>query len=95
MVYSRLSTIDNPWNPFDNFDEWLQYDNLHHYNTCGYVSRVLDMNNANLSGLPDFIAERINESVIDQIINADPLNFYVKVQKEFSDILFDENGSLV
>ena len=53
------------------------------------------MNNANLSGLPDFIAERINESVIDQIINADPFNFYVKVQKEFQDILFDENGSLV
>lgn len=28
-----ITTIDNPWNPFDNFDEWLQYDQKMGYYT--------------------------------------------------------------
>ena len=40
MKEYMLSTIDNPWNPFKNFDEWLQFDLSHSYNTLAYVARI-------------------------------------------------------
>lgn len=35
-----LTTIDNPWNPFTNFDEWLAYDHEMGYDTVCYLDRV-------------------------------------------------------
>lgn len=39
MVY--LTTIDNPWNPATNFDEWDDYDrNVLGYCTNAYLARI-------------------------------------------------------
>ena len=38
-----LTTVDNPWNPFTQFDEWYIFDEVeasHH--TCGYIARMVD-----------------------------------------------------
>lgn len=35
-----LTTIDNPWNPFTNYDEWYQWDHAHGYDTPGYLARI-------------------------------------------------------
>ncbi len=35
-----LTTEDNPYNPFTNFDEWYAFDTQKGYNTCGYLARV-------------------------------------------------------
>ena len=40
-----LSTIDNPYNPFDNFDQWYMFDELkarqeNRPTCCGYLARV-------------------------------------------------------
>ncbi len=37
---SMLTTIDNPYNPFTQFDQWLDYDSSKGYNTCGLLSRI-------------------------------------------------------
>ena len=29
-----LTTSDNPYNPFTQFDEWQMFDSLQGYNTC-------------------------------------------------------------
>lgn len=34
MAIAMLTTIDNPYNPFDKFDEWLDYDLLAGHNCC-------------------------------------------------------------
>lgn len=34
-----LTTVDNPFNPFTQFDEWYAFDIQHFYNTLGLVAR--------------------------------------------------------
>lgn len=35
-----LTTVDNPFSPFDEFDEWLAYDTRLGYNSLGMLDRV-------------------------------------------------------
>ena len=37
---TMVTTIDNPWNPFTNWDEWYAYDEWHGYHTCSLVDRL-------------------------------------------------------
>ena len=34
-----LTTIDNPFNPIKEFDDWKRFDEEHQYNTCGLLAR--------------------------------------------------------
>lgn len=38
-----LTTIDNPYNPFTNYDEWLAYDLQMGYNTNSLLDRVANV----------------------------------------------------
>ena len=40
MVDTMLTTIDNPYNPFTQFDEWYAFDVQKGYHTCAYIARV-------------------------------------------------------
>ena len=35
-----LTTVDNPWNPFTQFDEWNEYDESSGYYTLALLGRV-------------------------------------------------------
>ncbi len=35
-----LTTFDNPYDPFTQFDEWYNYDQSMGYCTCGLIDRV-------------------------------------------------------
>ena len=34
-----LTTVDNPYNPFVQFDEWFAFDSQKGYNSCGLLAR--------------------------------------------------------
>ena len=34
MAKCALTTVDNPYNPFDQFDSWYQFDMDKGYGTC-------------------------------------------------------------
>lgn len=79
MIEHRLTTFDNPFDPFDDFTQWLLFDNEKGYNTCSYLARLL-------ANLPDDLSEveeeQEKEKAIDTIIANDFLNIYKKVERK-------------
>lgn len=76
-----LTTFDNPYNPFLQFDEWKQFDDQQGYNTCGYLARVADLPN----DLSDEEEKSAIEQAIDSIIQHDFLNIYKKIYMDAED----------
>lgn len=35
-----LTTVDNPYSPFTEYDKWFQFDRDKGYNTCGLLGRI-------------------------------------------------------
>ena len=73
-----LTTIDNPYNPFKQFDLWYLYDISKGYNSSAYLARIARTSD-------QFTDEENNKEVeraIDEIIKYDFTNIYKKVRKE-------------
>lgn len=72
-----LSTIDNPYDPFNDFKNWFMFDVQHGYNTCAYLARIAKTS--------DQLTEKENdeeiERAIDEIIEHDFMNIYVKLKR--------------
>lgn len=75
MNQSMLTTIDNPYNPFTQFDEWFAYDESKGYHTCSYLARIAKSSDE-LSEADESLAI---ESAIDEIVNLNVLGIYKKV----------------
>ena len=72
---TMLSTIDNPFNPFEDFDSWFLFDVEKGYNSCAYLARIARTSN-------EFTEEEEAEEIeraIDEIIKYDFMNLYIKV----------------
>lgn len=72
-----LSTIDNPYDPFDNFSSWYMYDVESGYNSCAYLARIAKTSDQ----FTDTENDEEIERAIDEIIQYDFRNIYVKVKK--------------
>lgn len=72
-----LTTVDNPYDPFEQFDEWFLYDVEKGYNTCGYLSRIARTSDA----MTDEENNAEIERAIDEIVKYDFRNIYKKVKK--------------
>lgn len=79
MTECALSTIDNPYSPFSQWDEWYDYDLFHHHNCCGLLARMVK-SSVELSDLED---EEITEAAIDEIVNTDIRGIYIKVTPDY------------
>ena len=74
-----LTTHDNPYNPFEQFNEWFMFDAVEKgYNTCGHLARVADIE----PDMSQIEVDRAIEEAIDIIIKNDFLNMYKKVTPE-------------
>jgi hypothetical protein len=41
MIKERmLTTVDNPYNPFTQWDEWYVYDTMMGYHTMAFLARI-------------------------------------------------------
>lgn len=73
-----LTTIDNPFNPFEQFTQWLLFDDEKGYNTCGKIARIAKL----FDDMTQKEEEEEIERAIDEIIFHDPLNIYIKATKD-------------
>lgn len=73
-----LTTVDNPYDPFDNFSLWFIYDTTHGYNTSDYLGRIARTSNQ----LTDIENDEEIERAIDEIISLDFLHIYKKVYEK-------------
>ncbi len=76
----RLTTIDNPFDPFTQFTSWFLYDEQKGYHSTAYLGRIARIS----SELSDEENNREEERAIDEIIKYDFQNIYKKVREKES-----------
>ena len=40
---TMLTTIDNPFNPFTDYEKWTMFDEIKGYNTAAYLARCVNV----------------------------------------------------
>lgn len=76
----RLTTFDNPFDPFDEFTSWFSFDVEKGYYTCSRLARVAQLSD----DLSEVEESKEIERAIDEIIEYDFLNIYKKVRRKGS-----------
>ena len=78
---TMLTTIDNPFDPFEQFTSWFLFDIEKGYNTCGKLMRIAKVSD-------DMSQEEYNlaiDEAIDTIIKNDFLDIFTKKTIEIPD----------
>lgn len=81
MAKCALTTVDNPFNPFTQFDQWYRFDSDKGYNSSQYLDRIARTSEQLSEAENDAEIER----AIDEIIKYDVLNVYKKVYESEED----------
>lgn len=76
-----LTTVDNPFDYFTQFDEWLLFDKQKGYNSCEKLGRIAQINDSMTQKEVDAEIER----AIDEIIHYDFLDVFTKVSRKVDD----------
>ena len=76
----RLTTVDNPFDPFEQFTSWYLFDMEKGYDCCGRVDRL-----ANYSDdMTEYEIDSEYERAIDRLIELDVTDLFKKVTRETS-----------
>ena len=75
---SMLTTIDNPYDPYTQYDEWLSHDEQAGYHTNEYLARIANTSPTMTEGEEGAAID----AAMDKIINIDPFGLYIKVDKK-------------
>ena len=75
-----LTTIDNPFDPFEQFDSWFLFDVEKGYNTCSHLGRVTHISD----DMSEEEIEAETDRAMNEIIQYDFQNIYKKVQRKTS-----------
>lgn len=78
---TALTTIDNPYSPFSQFDDWYSYDTEKGYDCCGYIDRMKTVLKQDTTYLSEESEDSVLENVINEIVTTDPTGLFVKVEK--------------
>jgi hypothetical protein len=78
---SRLTTVDNPHDPFDEYSAWFAYDASSGYHTPSFLARILKDSDQ----LSEADEEAEIEKAIDEVVKENVLGIYRKVTREIED----------
>ena len=76
---SMLTTFDNPFNPFTEFDRWWKEDLLLGHNCCGLLAKE--------SNVSDIASDEVNDKAIieamERIVKREPMIYKIVYQSDF------------
>lgn len=78
MPESMLTTVDNPFNPFTQFNEWYAFDEAKGYNSSEYLARITEA----LKSGSELDEEDALEAAINEIVKYNLIGLYKKIVKE-------------
>ena len=78
MSKVMLTTFDNPYDPFEQYDQWFLFDVEKHHNSCELLGRIARTSDQ----LSEEENDREVERAIDEIIKYDFTNTYKKVTRQ-------------
>lgn len=73
-----LTTVDNPFDPFTEFDPWHLWDTTHGYYTSDYLARIVKTSD----GMSEADQDLALEQAIDEIVRENILGVYRKVTQK-------------
>jgi hypothetical protein len=79
-----LTTVDNPFNPFTEFDEWFAFDRQMGYNTPSFLDRIAKVSD-DISQPDQLLAI---QHAIDEIVEENVSGVWRKVSKDSFDKLY-------
>ena len=82
MRVTMVTTTDNPYDPFTQFDQWYAFDTIQGYNTCSYLARIAKTS-PELSPMDQAIAV---EEAVDEIVDINLLGIYKKLVRDTKDL---------
>ena len=78
MASIMLSTIDNPFNPFTQWNEWKRYDEDKKYYTCSYLARIAKTSD----DLSEADYDQVILNAINEIVRFNINGLYKKVYED-------------
>ena len=78
MKATFVTTLDNPYNYFTQFDDWYAFDTQMGYNTCAYVDRIAKTSR----GMSFEEMKRAINDAVDEIVKMNVTGNYTIVEEE-------------
>ena len=72
-----LTTVDNPFDPFEQFDSWFLFDTEKKHNCCSILARTAKITDE----MTEKEIDEEKERAIDKIIKYDFLDIYKKIKR--------------
>lgn len=78
MANSMLTTTDNPFDPFTEWDRWYAWDNQAGYHTPSYLARIVRSSDEH----SEADQSQAIDDAIDEIVELNILGIYIKVEQK-------------
>jgi hypothetical protein len=75
-----LTTVDNPYDPFSEFREWLAWDEANGYFTSSFLARIVQVSRETSSTDQSLAIELAIDEIVEENVNG----MYRKVTREDS-----------
>jgi hypothetical protein len=69
MILHMLTTVDNPFDPFTQWDEWFTYDEACGYHTTSYLARIVRTSDELSQADQDLAIENAIDEIVQENIN--------------------------
>jgi len=74
---AMLTTVDNPYNPYTQWDDWFAFDERHGYHTSGLLARLIIDSDEMTEGDLAFARDQ----AIDEIVSRNETGLYRRVEQ--------------